>query len=436
MTITMRRHLGTKLAIPKAFLLIAPLVQTAVLTACTADTPGGIAALRDSVGVRISENPDLSSSRHQTWTLDSIPELEIGADPTDPAQQFGRIGDVLLLDRGVIVVADVANEEVVMFDVTAGSSHAIAHRGQGPGELTRVRGLYRCAQDTLVVNDFYRVSVFDGDGQFARSERVIPGDDGILPRIEGVSSDCSTFLLRTSSIVLPPPGEVGPIPTTLFWATLDNTRRDTVAAVSMRQVIRHSMRGGDEILTVPWGTRTHWVVGAEHVYVGISDRPEIRVYDQDGSLVRIVRWTREPRPVTRADRRLFAQKRVRWVRERPSLGELLIQLDDFPAVPTEMPVFFSLLLDDEGNLWIRDYPRWLAGWPSFYESDLRDPPSPEDDPEMWTVFDESGRLLARVRVPSDLAIRSVHGDAVLTVWRDQNDVDRVRLYRLTKQPES
>ncbi len=53
-------------------------------------------------------------------------------------------------------------------------------------------------------------------------------------------------------------------------------------------------------------------------------------------------------------------------------------------------------------------------------------------PDIWTVFDGTGRLLATVRIPPDLAVRSVHGDYVLAVWRDPYDVERVRLYRLNK----
>ena len=186
----------------RAFCFIA-LLQVAGLAACVGDTPANSVAVRDSADIRIVENPAPSSSGTQSWTLDSTPALEIGADPNDPTQQFVRVGDVLLLDDSVIVVADEATEEVLMFDLAGDFLRAVGRRGEGPGELTNLRGLYRCAEDTLVVNDFYRVSVFDRDGRFARTERIIFNEDERILRVEGISSDCSTFLLRTSSLALP-----------------------------------------------------------------------------------------------------------------------------------------------------------------------------------------------------------------------------------------
>lgn len=403
----------------------------ALLAACMAEGPSFRVTGRDSAGIRIVENPPPSTSGNE-WTLDSVPVVELGADPSDPTQQFVRVGDVLLLDEDRIAVADEGADEVWMFHVAADSAHIIGHRGEGPGELTDVHGVYRCAGDTLVVNDTYRVNVFDREGGFARTERLMAMDEGDLPRIGGVSRDCSTFLLRTRDQVLPGPGEVSTRASTLYWGSLDNTRRVDVATVPTRDIVRRSINGMDQALTVPWSKQAHWAVGREHVYVGTSDRAEIRVYDREARLIRLLRWAGGRRPVTKADRQLFARKRTRWIEERRGYAEVLRPLDDFPAVPDEMPAFLSLLVDDRENLWVRGYPRWVAGWPEFYESDLRDPPDPDGEPETWIVFDSTGAILATVRIRPDLSIRSVYDDYVLAVWRDQYDVDHVRLYRLNK----
>lgn len=74
-------------------------------------------------------------------------------------------------------------------------------------------------------------------------------------------------------------------------------------------------------------------------------------------------------------------------------------------------------VDDEGNLWVED-PRIV------YE-----------DPVQWTVFDASGRLIARLTTPPDLRIHQSGADFVLGVARDELDVEHVVLYGLERSPQ-
>jgi hypothetical protein len=48
------------------------------------------------------------------------------------------------------------------------------------------------------------------------------------------------------------------------------------------------------------------------------------------------------------------------------------------------------------------------------------------------VFDESGGLLGRVTMPEDFRAASIGADAVYGVWKDEDDVEHVRAYRLRK----
>lgn len=76
---------------------------------------------------------------------------------------------------------------------------------------------------------------------------------------------------------------------------------------------------------------------------------------------------------------------------------------------------------------MQEYPFWHGGgWGSTKESRL------DADPVAWTVFDPAGILLGTVKIPADIDVYSIQNDNVLVLWKDDLDVQHVRLYRLNK----
>jgi hypothetical protein len=48
------------------------------------------------------------------------------------------------------------------------------------------------------------------------------------------------------------------------------------------------------------------------------------------------------------------------------------------------------------------------------------------------VFDPDGRMLGQVVLPSGLDVKQIGDDFVLAVWRDEYEVEHVRMYELRK----
>lgn len=48
------------------------------------------------------------------------------------------------------------------------------------------------------------------------------------------------------------------------------------------------------------------------------------------------------------------------------------------------------------------------------------------------MFDPAGILLGTVKIPADIDVYSIQNDHVLGLWKDDLDVQHVRLYRLNK----
>ena len=82
-------------------------------------------------------------------------------------------------------------------------------------------------------------------------------------------------------------------------------------------------------------------------------------------------------------------------------------------------------MDDQANLWVQRYPSEIAAgriyaWPRYQY------------PEEWMVFDAEGRWMGTVTTPAGHHVKGVERDQVITVWKDDLDVERVRFYRLNK----
>lgn len=418
------------------------LLQSAALGCSSGGGSGAGVVVRDSAGVQIVESMAPQWKEGDAWVVEPEPSLEIGADPNHPAAQLYGVGDVVVLESGRVVVVNEGLVSVLLFDSAGDLLAPVGRQGEGPGEYRRVDAAYRCPGDTVVVNAFSQVSFFDSHAQFLRSVRLNPtAGDGSSLRAQGVASDCSRFLLRGGYSV-PELGEVGRVSYTLFWGTLDNLSRDSLQARPGWEAEVQLIDDWPQPLPLPWGARAAWAVskagGEDRVYLTMADRPDVRVFDGGGHLVRILRWPVAAAPVTASDRTLYAEKRGRWLERYPRVEEAVPDLGAYAYVPSEKPILLGLLADDEGNLWARAYPGDVAGRPDLFDytdpdAPFRENPPPDAPPAQWYVFDPNGRLLGTVGVPADLAVRAVHRDMVVGVWRDSLDVESVRFHRLRKQ---
>ena len=81
--------------------------------------------------------------------------------------------------------------------------------------------------------------------------------------------------------------------------------------------------------------------------------------------------------------------------------------------PEAEPTFQALVVDDEGWLWAQTYQE-----------------SSPDDAVTWLLFDLDGRGRGSVVMPEGLSVQAISRDFVAGVWRDELDVEYVRLHRI------
>jgi hypothetical protein len=171
---------------------------------------------------------------------------------------------------------------------------------------------------------------------------------------------------------------------------------------------------GQNGLGLGFGSQAHVAVGRSLIWSANSSRFDLHGFDGDGSLRRIVRWIRDPVPVSDSDL-VQAREYVRQdlARQRPSQSALQRILATEYA--STFPVHGGIVADAAGNLWVERFTSHML---------------PARGPKEWDVFDGAGSYLGGVEIPEGLRITQIGTGFLLGVHTDELGVERVLMYGL------
>ena len=124
--------------------------------------------VEDSAGVEIVVTPGDSAQTPLGWTVDSVPELELGRSD-DPSGGFFQIRGVAPLSDGNFAVVDGGGSEVVFFQPDGEVLARSGGRGDGPGEFHDPWLVPRAEKDSIAVYDMAnpKFEWFSEDGEHA-----------------------------------------------------------------------------------------------------------------------------------------------------------------------------------------------------------------------------------------------------------------------------
>jgi hypothetical protein len=303
-----------------------------------------------------------------------------------------------------------------VFNERGARLRGVGREGGGPGEFRGLDGLGLMRGDSLAVWDMQlrRVSIFDPASQLARV--VAPQGLGLFPRFEGVLDDGS--LVLTAGIQ---PGRAAPASTaarrdsvTYLRFEADGTLLDTIGRYPGAEVVTVMSAGTMTMEEVAFGRDFHIVVGRDRYYAADDDRFEVTEYRVPHHPVRRIRKPYAARRVSDADLARFLEQPRDLSGVPPQLrAQLAKRNPNVPHRPT-MPAFESLLLDADSYLWV-EQPRVTLG-----------------DPGRWDVFGPEGEWVTTVVTPPGFQVVQIGRDFLLGTARDSLDVERVRLYMLTR----
>lgn len=398
-----------------------------VLTGCApervAQTP---VITRDSAGIHIVESaaPSLPDG---TWRVDTIPTVRIGQVDGPPEYQLFEVGPLARLADGTIVVA--STTELRFYSAHGRWLRTVGRKGGGPGEYQGIQLLRRLHGDSLLVWDarLRRITVLAPDGTYVRDDQI-GAVGGMATSVVAALEDGRLVTATTARI---PHESSSYLRDTLVFAlrpAAADTPRVPLARLRAREIqleLHGSTRvTGISIQLLPFSRDAHAAAGAGRIYLAESDRYEIRSFSADGAPAAILRVPGEPAPVTDALLDSLADYwRVQAAEEAAARGQAAPKrtpaqyredIRHLTRVPT-LPALSALLVDDEGNLWVREYdPPWHAQTGSSH----------------WAVFSVDGTLRARLTTPPGLDVRCIQGNLVLGVVTDELGVEYVQGYQL------
>ena len=379
--------------------------------------PTGLASVvRDSAGIRITENPLPPEGSRLAWRIGPEPTVSIGELEGEEPYMLHWAGSFDRLSDGRIVVANRGSSEVRVFDVSGGHLLSLGGEGEGPGEFMNLSRVARWPGDSIVAwySSGLSISVFDSDGDYGRSFVLRSGEvePWRRPRPIDVLAGGTILSIRDPEDADTAVVEIWDADGALSASLGTHPHREVIVTTNERGSRELSQPAyGRELVTGQWG---------DLVVAGHTTRYEIRAFRGDGTLSRIVQREHVPRAPTQEDREPYVEEQLAMYAAIPDFpAELVEQARRFhestPLAET-FPAFSTILSDAAGNLWIREY----------------DFPREERPAPLWTVFDPEGRVLGFIETPKGLRVRRIGEDYVLGHYQDELDVEYVQLWPLER----
>lgn len=443
-----QEHLSSLSPYAGFFVLVLAQVAATLMSGCDpAEQPGGSGdegnpgvEVWDSAGVEVIENHSPEWPANRFWTIDPEPDIVVGGGAVPGTDSAGR-GQVVWQVRGIARLADgrvaiLSSEDarLALYEPTGELLRTIGRKGRGPGEFGRPQHLQYLPPDTLVVWDYMMgpVSYFATDGTLLRSRSL---DLGRIVALElGISAESRVIPLADGSFVavtrrsdpgfMRSPGSMARHPAVEYLRIDEDYAVQAIASGKGEQIWVPEPEMGVPLPDLPtFLLDSHVAAGGSplRIYTSDGDRNEIRQYTSDGDLLRVIRRTTDPVPVTDRSHRSWQEGVGRFFAALggPDADQIFRQM---PRPETYPPVA-ALLVDPDGHLWVRE---WSVG-----ETGM---------PDQWSVFSPEGRWLGSLRsFPDPLACHWyispcwIGTDYFLTVRRDELGEERVEGYRIRRR---
>jgi hypothetical protein len=370
----------------------------------------------DSAGITVVENSASLWQEAEGWRLADEPTVDIGVLEGESAYQLHQVMGALRLSDGRIVIANAGTEELRYYDASGVYLSASGRKGKGPGEFENLSRPRLFSGDSLLTWDWgnRRVSVFDPSGRFVRSFRLeAPGGASSMPDLLGAFPN-RTLLANEGRVFRP--GDAAGVQRDSVRYLVHDMEGALVDTLGRFPGPEFFVVASDDAITVTSRAFARNPQMAPHdagLYLGSNDSYEIGHYSLSGKLDRLVRKAQPNLPVTPEDERLYIERRLESISNEAWRHQTEQMLADMPF-PETMPAYSFMIVDAEENLWVLDFRR------------------PGDEQPRWTVFDPQGVMLGIVETPPTLLVYQIGADFVIGRWRDDFDVEHVRLFELIK----
>jgi len=154
----------------------------------------------------------------------------------------------------------------------------------------------------------------------------------------------------------------------------------------------------------------------------------ITVSDLDGNVQRIITMPHESILVSDEDKQIITELIMRLMEQQGVPPQALDMIEQSVTYEDYFPAFTQLFGGPQNSLWVQ-----RVGIPSDMTPDERENWNPmlDQGSDDWDVFDAEGRYLGAVTIPDRFSPFSLKGDLLYGVWRDEFEVQYVKVLRIT-----
>ncbi|MFN8669249.1 MAG: hypothetical protein U0164_18840 [Gemmatimonadaceae bacterium] len=362
-------------------------------------------------------NYALKAQPQQRWMLAAQPTVSIGGADSG-AQELSMVASTFRMPGGSVVVAVMRQAELRLFDSRGRYLQSLGRKGRGPGEFPVLWSAFALRDSLLGIDAAGIGQLFGPDGKFVRT---IPRTSAFGRRLEvaGYFGDGATF-----GYFYPDPLERAPSGESVIDAMLvrvSPSRTDSLRRVAAGSVNR---RGGGEPTAVAYAARLQLAVFGDRFCESSSSDYVVRCYLADGkSHVEIRRPDARTAAITQGDRdRFFAG--IDKANPDPRAAGYRREIRERTEFARVRPQIGRLVAGATGELWVGSYDPAESVDGTLH-------PSP-DSATTWQVYSATGDWLAQLRLPARFRLFDAGRDWILGVRRDEDDVEYVELYQLTR----
>lgn len=397
----------------------------------SAEEGGGVAAVRDSAGIQIVENTTPAWPAGGGWQLAATPSTELGGGGPE-SDLVNVVGVARLPDRRIAVSTTHA---IRFFDRDGKLLGVSGQQGSGPGEFQGLAGFWVGPGDSLLAADMMlqRMTVLDGAGTYARNFSLggqaglaMPsgGQFGMAIPVGQLGDGGVVGMRMTFDLTAE---RTGNYRDSVVFLRYDRSGagRDTIGKLPGIEMTRMSITVNGQTVPaptpVPLGKVTVTAVAGDRIYLAQNTSWEIEARNPDGSLRRLIRVAAPAAPVTAADIAAHKKEQIDLMEATPQFRGLPEQFKtqfmdriNSAAYPETRPWIVAMFPVPDGSLWVEEVV------------------APGSERRQYAIIAADGALQGRITAPPRFRVMAVYPDEVIGVWKDPDDLERVRAYPIVR----
>ncbi len=286
--------------------------------------------------------------------------------------------------------------------------------GEGPGEFKTSSSVVVGPRDSIYVFDeeIDRLLVFEPKTlQYVYSMNTIDSGSSISSPYKLLGVTEKGYLFKFETPYRPPGNALGIEPDEPRYSVINLLDRKgaimqrSVAKLPAKERVVRTQGSSITVMSLPFGRAPFFVYKDRLLYTGWNDAIDISVISENGEEVRTVKIAHETVPISR--REIEDQITTSSKKDRRSILRSKL-------LPETKPAYDALIVDDDGYLWIREYP------------------DSKSEFAKWLVVGTDGKLIGEMELPLNLLLKTIKAGRAYASVNSEMHGPYIAVYSITR----